>query len=455
MRYFLLFLGLLCSQQVFSADYYWTRSGDTQTHYASAWSACPPTIAGVHFVGGIGPLTSLKVQNATNYVCTYSGPYDPSYGLPSGTIATYSGSTVTRFGDSCPVGATYNTVTGSCDSPPEDKCAAKKGKTANFVFNSNTDMPPQTVPVDGCMGTVTKAKCSYISAGKAVCNGTVEYSGVSGTPTSIGDASECADGVCPDKSLDPEKQSQDCVYITNGNGVSTCSAQNYESNPGKAQCGDVNGAYTCIENPKANSTKSTLASTKTSTSNSDGTVTIVKDNTVTTITCSGKTCTSVVTTSKGTTTTNSSGQVTGNNSSCSGKDCSATGEATPSTGSGSGNGAGNGDGEGEEGDGDSPSAGTLTDPVNGSFDGQENEWDSKINEAKTKFQDAIGKLKDTFKPMGDVSLNGGSKLYCPPPVEVLGKSFDICIDKYADSLSWISDAILALCAMVALVIVFA
>lgn len=431
-RYLASFLVLLflVSTSANATDYFWTYKNVGS--YKDAMAACS---------GGGGGDTLFFVNDAYAY-CNLS------YKNSEGGTSYYDRGFVNRQGDSCPPNTTYNSATGACDAAT-NKCSAKKDLTANFVFNSNTDMPPQSVPIDGCLAAVKSAKCSYISAGKAVCNGTAAYTGEAGTPLSIGDASECPNGACPDKTLDPEKKSQDCVYVTNGNGVSSCTAQNYDSNPGKAQCGSVNGTYTCIENPKARSTTSTLTSTKTSTSNSDGTVTIVKDDTVTTITCSGKTCTSETTKGSGTTVTNSSGQVISNNSSCSGKNCSPNGQASIGGGDGKGD-------EGEEGDGDSPSVGELKAPTSGTFDGQENDWDSKINSAKTKLHDSVTKLKDSFKPVGDVSLNSGSKLYCPQPVEIplLNVSLDICIDKFADSLSWISDAIFAVCALIALFIVF-
>jgi hypothetical protein len=353
---------------------------------------------------------------------------------------------VVLHGDTCPLGKTFNEQLGSCDEPVQDKCSTLKDTKTPFTFNSSSDMPPQTVNVDGCSAKVTQATCSYVSAGKASCRGTASYSGDKGPANSFGDVAACS-GECPEPSVPAEKKNQDCVYVTNGNGISSCTAENYQSSPGKAQCGDVNGTYTCIENPKATSTKTTTSSTKTPTSHSDGTMTVVKDDVVTQITCKGKTCTSTTSNSSGSVTTNSNGQVTGGSSSCTGPNCSSSGVAD-----GSGKADEGKDDEGD--DGDSPTAGVLKDPTNGSFEGQGDDWDKKIVDSKKALKDGLDKLKSNFKPMGDVSLNGGSKLYCPPPVTVLDHQFDICIDKYADSLSWISDAILALCAMIALLIVF-
>jgi hypothetical protein len=403
----------------------------------------------------VGPYKSATEGCAANgWPEAVNWYYGAAYGIcqrardnGDGTTTMVQGPPITRTGDSCPVGTVYNSVTGGCAS--DNKCSSLKDtELSAFRWESNTDDPPSTISNDGCEASVTQARCSYVSSGKAVCTGRATYTGNKLDKNPKGNVADCSGSSCTEGSPQPETKNQDCVYSSDGSGSSSCTATNSQSNPGTSQCGSVNGTYTCIENPKATATSSTLNSTKTPTSNANGTLTIVQDDTVTTVKCSGRSCTSTSSSSHGTTVTNSSGQVISHDSTCTGKSCGSSGQV--STG-----GSGNGTGDAEEGDdGDSPSAGKLVDPTNGSFDGQGDDWDSKIEKAKKEYKDGIDKIKDSFKPMGDVSIGGGSKLYCPPAVTVLGKNIDFCLDKYASSLSWISDAILALCAMIALIIVF-
>ncbi|WP_346830891.1 hypothetical protein ABDX87_28535 [Pseudomonas abietaniphila] len=441
MRYIFLFLLLLVSQTSFSANFYWTRGAGT-VQYPSALAACPNPISYYSFT--LAPDHVTIASNLTTATCVYM--YD---GNRNGVLVPYNGESVYRKGDSCPVNTTYNSVTGACDAP-SNPCASKKDVAIpSFKWDSNSDLPPSTISSGGCEATISKGKCYYASIGKAVCNGTATFTGnqLASNPNGA-QVSDCSGDACASGAPQPEKKSQDCVYSSNGSGSSSCTATTSDSTPGTAQCGSVNGAYTCIESPKASLTSNTISSTKTPTSNSNGTLTVVQNDTITTVKCSGKSCTTTTSNSSGTTVTNSSGQVISHDSTCTGKSCGSSGQV--STG-----GSGNGTGDQEEGDdGDSPSAGTLTDPTNGSFAGQGDDWDSKIEKAKKEYKDGIDKIKDSFKPMGDVSIGGGSKLYCPPAVTVLGKNIDFCLDKYASSLSWISDAILALCAMIALIIVF-
>jgi hypothetical protein len=402
-----------------------------------------------------------SVSAACNYVASVYGYSVSSFSSANGGRSyvcyridndgkSVSMGSVETTGDSCPSGTVFNSVGGSCDAPPEDKCSALKDTAIpSFKWDSNSDFPPASISSGGCEATISKGKCYYASVGKAVCNGTATFTGkpLDSNPGGA-QVSDCTGSDCTTGSPQPETNNQDCVYSSNGSGSSSCTATNSQSTPGTAQCGSVNGSYTCIESPKATLTSNTISSTKTPTSNSNGTLTVVQNDTVTTVKCSGKSCTTTTSSSSGTTVSNSSGQVISHDSTCTGKSCGSSGQV-------SSGGTGNGTGDAEEGDdGDSPSAGKLVDPTNGSFDGQGDDWDSKIEKAKKEYKDGIDKLKDSFKPMGDVSLNGGSKLYCPPSVTVLGKNIDFCLDKYASSLSWISDAILALCAMIALIIVF-
>ncbi|WP_104685608.1 hypothetical protein [Pseudomonas cerasi] len=86
---------------------------------------------------------------------------------------------------------------------------------------------------------------------------------------------------------------------------------------------------------------------------------------------------------------------------------------------------------------------------------EDEKWQKKIDDSKDEIKDGLDKLKSVFSPIGDLSLGGGGSLYCPPAVTVLGKSISFCLDKYSGSLDWIAQAVLFMCAVIALFIVFA
>lgn len=433
MRAFLFLLSFVFSASSFSEDYYFTVGPGT-THYPDALSAC---IAG--YPGNFSYF--IMALRASGGFCNYS--YTDARGNTQSSGPDYS-RPINRYGDGCANG-TVDPSTFAC--VPSNSCAAKKDQaTGPLRWTSNSDMPPKTTSNGGCSVSLSGARCWYESAGKAVCTGSGSYSGDQLAPLPSGSMSSCDGATCTADLPQPQKQNQDCVYATDASGKSSCTAVNSQSNPGNAQCGTVNGAWTCIENPKATSNTDTLNSVKTSTSNADGTLTVVKDNTVTTISCSGKVCTTSVTTSQGTTTTTSGGAVVGNGSSCTGSKCNGSGEASTGTGSGS-----NTDQPPQQG---GITTTTLHEPDKGNFEAAGDEWDGKINDAKKDFSDGLDKLKGAFSPLKDINLSAGGKLYCPPPAIVLGKSISFCIDQYSGNLSWISTAILLICACIALMIVF-
>ena len=338
---------------------------------------------------------------------------------------------------------------------PENKCELLKGTDIPaFKWSSNTDDPPSTLSINGCAASVTKARCSYVTTGKASCTGTATLTGSEMASDPKGTAESCEGSDCGAGELKTEKQNQECVYVSNSSGTSSCTAITSENNPGNSDCGSVNGEYKCIRNPKATSTTNKLESTKTEKSNTDGTLTTVKDNTLTTTKCVDSTCNSSVTKSNGTTTTDSNGNTVGQSSSCTGSNCNGKGE-TNGTGDSNKIGDEKGDEEGEEEGTDTPPVTPPTPPEKGNLDGEADVWDTKIADSKTELKEALGKIKESFSPVGELSLGGGGGgLYCPPPVQVMGASFDICLDKYQDKLSWIGSAIFAVFAVIAVLIIF-
>lgn len=441
---------ILISFSSHAETYKWYYTGVPSKLYDSPDAACPQS--GSWGSGGtfVHDYAFINLPYAPyQAICYIKVTYN------NGGSMTSSNGMVNRLGDSCPSGSTYEENTGQCKGA-ENKCAILKDTAVpGFRWKSASDMPPATISVNGCAANVTKARCAYLASGTAECTGTATLTGEKLESSPVGSTSECTSDDCK-PSLAPEKKNEECVYVSLGNGVSGCTATNSESNPGNSDCGTVNGEYKCIRNPKATSVENKLDSKKTEKSNTDGTVTTVKDNTLTTKKCVDQSCTTSTTNSKGTTTTDANGNKTGETSTCTGANCNGKGETN---GTGDDNKAGDDDGKDDEGDEeegtDTPPVTPIKAPEKGNLDGEADAWDTKIADSKTELKDSLAKVKDSFSPVGDVSLGGGGGgLYCPPPVAVLGGTFDICMDKYADKLSWIGSAIYAAFAIIALFIIF-
>lgn len=402
--------------------------------YSSPEAACE----GIGRQNAVGDYPVFISSRTVNVSPPYGGCYATYSTLSGGsTRETYFGLSAVQVADPEP-------------QPEENKCALLANTDIPaFRWESSSDNPPESVSIGGCEAKITKAKCWYDTSGKAWCTGSATITGQKKESTPGGTSEECEGDECTAGALKPTKETQDCVYSPDGTGKSSCTAVNKESSPGNSSCGTVNGSFVCIENPKATSTKSTLESVKTEKSNTDGTVTIIKDNTLTVEKCTGKSCSTSTSTSKGTTTVDSSGKTTGNQSTCTGSNCNGSGETN---GTGDENKAGEEEGE-EEGDG--PSVTAPEAPEKGNLDGEGDKWDQKIQESKTEMKEALSDFKEAFNPIGEVSLDGGGALYCPPAVTVLGQNIDFCLDKYSDTLSWLGSAIYMLCAAIALFIVFA
>lgn len=446
MRNFISFTSfiLLASLSSFASavDYYFYPNGDGNTRFSSASAACAYIQT---TTWSSWDITSFKVNHdgGDYYVCSYS--------TTSNRTIT---SVVRRAGNECPSGGKFDESSGICEV--KNKCQELKDTPIPaFKWSSPTDMPPSAISVNGCAATVTKARCSYVTSGKASCTGTATLTGEEMPADPKGTADSCEGSDCTSGLPEPTKENKECVYVSNSSGSASCTAISSENNPGNSDCGTVNGEFKCIRNPKATSVENKLESTKTEKSNTDGTLSIVKDNTLTTTKCVDKTCTTSTTSSKGTTTTDSNGNKVGESSTCSGANCNGKGE-TNGTGDDNKSGDDGKDDEGEEEEGsDTPPVTPISPPEKGNLDGEADAWDTKIADSKTELKDALGKIKDSFSPVGELSLGGGGGgLYCPPPVQVMGASFDICLDKYQDKLSWIGSAIFAVFAVIAVLIIF-
>jgi len=491
MRVFLLFLLILIPSlfgSAFAVDFYYQAAGSVK--YSDPTSAClayiPAGYPGSRDYAIISIGAFLGTGQPAIATCKFS--------FVEGVNQKGTGSaSIFRYGTTCPAGTALSPTTGQCLSTAKDgeKCAdqtgskgpgdpmifdGKQGKCV--LFSESSEEPtckymasqggsgtayqiagtwdggvPSAPPSFAQSGTscevsvVSSSDCVTDTKGSVLCNVIGKLTGNVNNQTNVVDAKDaaCDGGVCEPVKEETSVTDKPCVYSGSGDAVS-CTSETETQKDGKQSCGTVNGVRTCVfSQPSSNGIK--IDSTVKTTSNSDGSKTSVKTDNATKTTCTGINKCSTTTSSTTTTTkTNGSGQTISTDTKCTGT-CGSSGTGIQ-PGSGSGNGSGDG-----EGDGSGDGAG-LSDPENGSFDGEGDIWDQKIADSKTELKEGLSKLKEAFTPIGNISLGGGGVLYCPPAVSVLGASIDFCLDKYAGSLSWIASAIYALCAMLALWIVF-
>jgi hypothetical protein len=480
--------------------YYYTYG--SKISEASASLACAKYVSTL-VSSGTGSVTSSGVSriDASHFNCNALVP------VVGGT--SNMSVLINQLGNGCDVGYTYNSAQGSCDYPSVSVGSLCDDQTGGTKLN------PMIHAISGlCVNYLSAdptASCSYLLAthpsGVLTVHGTVDASGVGvapgkvsavggmcegvvGTSNCVVPPAKCTKGLCsesrsssclvsftlngrpatpapPDNGLaakndicldasncnlpDPQTENDDqpCTKVTDAEGRQSCSVFQYTGMDGTGNCGSFNGVFGCT-GKSPTSTGTETVSTTTTKSNADGTTTDTTNNTATQTNCNGfgtGSCSSSVTNSQTTTVKNSSGATTSTGTTCSGKACSST--SNPDT---------NGDGIGDCVKDCTPNSGNsatkLTAPAPGNFDGEDDKWDKKINDAKVDFKDRLDKLSGLFKPISNINLGGGGHLYCPPAVSVLGHDISFCLDQYAGSLSWISQVILLVCTVSALFIIF-
>lgn len=389
---------LLFANNAFAlTTYYWTYGNSATTpQYSSASAACPATYSAYSLSWSFD---GVQFYSASGGTCKYK------YTSPSsGDTSNITAYTLNRYGDSCPVGQTYDAVIGGCQAPVlanGEKCADQTGATpqnpfiwqsststcvkffdaddsssCKYMGNNNNINKPTAYVVTGVINsaglpsapptfaatsmeceaqTLSSSECTVNVGGEASCNVIATFTGelnVGGTVDAADDA--CPDDECPVKEPKTETTDDGCNPVSNGSGGSTCTQTKETAVEGTQQCGQVNGAYTCIAKPPA-SNGVTTAITATTETEPDGDikVTTVKDSTLTV--CSDiNTCTSSHSTTTSQTTTKPSGS-SSTSSTCTGA-CTSTGggvETIPGAGTSAGTGSGTcvgedcGEGEGE------------------------------------------------------------------------------------------------------------
>lgn len=399
-----LFLFFALFGHAFAEDFYWNAYDDRGmgTPYQGA---SPKAASTAYFQANctvscslIGsPACTMQNNDPTSFVCIVL------YKTPSFPNGYSRASQVSRKGDSCPQGATYEPSTGVCKLPSPDSGNLCAGKDANGVPNIvnidgecvpyfyadrqsqckslankiestkywisfGSDGNPQSPPnpekygckVDFLIGANCKPPAGKPGAGEismppnqvARCTVAATFTGEVAPDSQASQAAANPeanqDGQCgPDQNCDvptppTEEQKQDCNYVYDDRGARVCSSFQYKGDPGNMDCGSVNGKFECITRPA--SSNGTKVDTKVETkANSDGSSTTTKTDVATKVECpsGANSCKTTTTTTTTTTSKHANGEVTGSSSqtTCKGDNCS---------GASSGGGGGGNNGKGDQ-----------------------------------------------------------------------------------------------------------
>lgn len=447
-----------------------------------------------------------------------------------GIVVQGGSASVVRGGQTCAGGAASDPTTGVCpvvqNYQPGDKCEDQTGGTPSnpMIYDdtvskcvkfteSEGDAPctflkatgdanpsytgsaytvagtvvggqavaPPTFAQDGLkcvMATVSSSNCKVGIDGKATCNVVGKFTG-KGSSTGTLDTSDalCPNGTCAPQEPEVKTSEQPCVPTGTGGGGSSCTQTKETVEDGSQQCGQVNGAYTCVtKKPYSNGVTTNVNSTSQTLPDGSVKVTTVKDSSNTVCTDVGN-CTTKTSTTTSHTTTKPNGTTT-TDTSCKGACTSNGGGVETGTGAGSGNPAtgngtgGNGDGEGGEGtastsddcaapppcDGDpflcailkqdhidtcklmadataeqKAAAQQKTDAAYASLDAHQAQMDSQVNGLLGQFQAATSGGAATGKCLPDKQIPLGPRF----------GSINLEFSKTCDSLGWVRLIVLA------------
>ena len=304
---------LCCSQVANSADYYWKLdlNGSIQPEvYSDGFSAC-------------ASLNQRFAGNGRNYY----GKFESSTAVECWDQLGSTRFAGRRFGDSCPAGTEFDSVTTKC-LPPPNPCADKppmpfsKSGTApdGYMKVITVGGKPKAIQstegcFSGCMASTTDQKCTTKASGPYFCQGTAYFDGqtcdVAGTPGV--DSSSSAEY----PQTEDTKETKPCNYQLAADGTKSCVATENTEKEGQV-CGTVSatGQQICVDKQPTKNGLSIASVVKTETL-PDGTTQTTKTDTATVTKCTGildcKTSTTTVTT-----VSNGNGTVS---SSCKGENC--------------------------------------------------------------------------------------------------------------------------------------
>lgn len=278
-----------------------------------------------------------------------------------------SSTNMVRQGDSCPSDTAYNSTSGSCVSttcvqdwsggekvwsPSQVQCvkypnlqgaeacayAAGKGWSRAMTINSNSSSGPEQYvdPASQCVANVDASTADCASRvnsdgeGTYRCKVTGTYNGQFNPDGTNSPDGFCPTGDCQDVPEVPEvptptpsefNDTEPCIYGSDGQGGLTCTSSSKNEKEGSAQCGTVNGVYSCISKAPQYNGIEIVSNVKTET-NPDGSTKTTKTDTATSKTCKDiGSCSSSTTTTTTVTNKNGAGETTSVSGSCTGPQC--------------------------------------------------------------------------------------------------------------------------------------
>lgn len=351
-RFTLCFLGVcsfFLSSFSFATDYYWKYydggafGGIQNINFPSIKQACD-------YSASVYSSTTYAVMPSTSYV----GNYYPSGSSPGYQcvikLAYPSDMTVqkaslyprfVRYGDSCPVGQSYNSLTGECEGDP---CSDVVGQTIGHrVIVGVIEDIENTISHNDPPWTVCKDSCQFSWNGSHAAR---IYRFVEGLDNSIygdylyvGNGVSCseAEETLPDQtvitSTEPTREKADSCSETvidpQGGGTSqSCTSTDEYRDPGSLSCGQLGDKMVCTVNGKTpQAVKKTVTTETTKTDKPDGSKTEKKSIVTVVESCTAiKGCDSKSSTKTETSGTGADGTSSGGSSSCEGDLCTATGE---------------------------------------------------------------------------------------------------------------------------------
>ncbi|MGX5219390.1 hypothetical protein ACVTMO_12220 [Pseudomonas segetis] len=386
-------LAVLFSLDAYAADYSFVVSPFAPQ--PSALAACEQftqdssyNYSNARVVATSNPIVFNCYYTRTKYV-------DPGKGTVWQNIQAKN---VTRSGDGCPSGSTYDPSLGYCQFPNPNagqvcdpakdpntgfpkitntagECVpwatADKPATCKYLANTagtgtfpafikfDSDGEPQAPEMQslGCeVEVVIAASCklpaakssdgiSLVPAGKkciiaGVYTGQVA-DGSGGGYVPAGDPDGDVEGICaPGEPCEvPDEPTIEekvpCKYVFGEFGIQSCTSSEFKGDPGEMNCGTVNGGpYKCTTKVPT-SNGIQIGTTVKTTDNGDGTTTVTKTDKIDQVKCQGAgACVTNTTTSVSTTIKNGNGETISQNGQCTGPACS------DSTGKGDGDGDG-------------------------------------------------------------------------------------------------------------------
>ncbi|MDC7826248.1 hypothetical protein PQS90_13915 [Pseudomonas sp. BLCC-B13] len=455
MRFLWLLLALFAFHAQ-AADYKWAVRGSAvaSQHFTDWKEACTEASK---VVGGPWPTIGISpVANSTDKIvyCLYQRPQYPNGYYCS--LDCY----VTRVGDTCPTGTTWNPTSRKCEGDP---CLPTVGQVIyhghtfrNLGADGNPDTdPPIAICSNACQYTHTFEAFGSKRKGDEI-EGSFKYKGngvsctVSSSNPSNFDQPPTKPPMSPQQEYFSDKSCDN--WVTNADGTSSrrCVSTNKYREPGKLNCKYGAGAMVCnVATPSPNGKETTVTETTDVTLNPDGSKNTTTNTSTTTTTCKGlskcSTTTKNETKNEG---TNPDGSPGDTETECTGDGCVPEEEDGEDKGE---------EEEEQEEEGIPGPSRSLAKGEQGNFNDANSEWDQKIETAETTLQQKVDQYADAFSGVFDLNLgSGGGSLPCeqvPVTIGTTTQNLDMCLERFSEPLSYLRFAILlAATALAALII---